>query len=122
MPAVQLLILVCLIEEDRHGYGILTAAREAGDDLNPSGIYQALDRLQHLGLVEMTDRPAAAPSDPRRQYYRITHRGRAAVVRELDRLHAVLERAAAAGIDRRAWRSSGPTGRGSGTSRPSASS
>lgn len=108
MPASQLLILVCLIEEDRHGYGIVTAVREAGDDINTSGVYQALDRLQHLGLVEHTDPPADGSSDPRRLYYRITHRGRTALIRELDRLHAVLERAAAAGIDRRAWRPSGP--------------
>jgi len=111
MPASQLLILVCLIERDRHGYGILTAVRESGDDVNASGVYQALARLIHLGRVEEVDRPAGDSEDPRRRYYGITHAGRSELVRELDRLHAVLERAAQAGIDRRSWRPSGPTAR-----------
>jgi DNA-binding PadR family transcriptional regulator len=109
LPASHLQILVTLTGGDLHGYAIMMAARAAGEPLGPGALYAALGRLLDGGQIEEADeRPAHELDDARRRYYRITPQGRAALVLELDRLHALLERAAAAGIDRRAWRPSGP--------------
>lgn len=109
LPASHLQILVALTSGDLHGYAIMLAAREAGEPLGPGALYAALGRLLDAGLIgELDERPAHEFDDVRRRYYRITPQGRAVLVLELDRLHALLERAAAGGIDRRAWRPSGP--------------
>lgn len=117
MPASQTAILVTLAAGgEAHGYAIMQDVRAAGERMGPATLYTAIGRLLELHLVEEAsgrrdDGRRDGHDDSRRRYYRITPRGRAALVVELDRLHATLERAAAAGIDRRAWRPSGPTGR-----------
>lgn len=110
MPASQAAILVTLVDREAHGYAIMQAVQASGETMGPATLYTAIGRLLDLKLVEeVDDRPAPELDDSRRRYYRIPPRGRAELVVELDRLHAVLERAANAGIDRRAWRPSGPT-------------
>jgi DNA-binding PadR family transcriptional regulator len=110
MPASQVQVLVTLAGSEAHGYGIMQAIRSTGDQMGPATLYTSIARLLDLGLIEELDeRPEGASGDARRRYFRITTTGRAALVVELDRLHTVLERAANAGIDRRAWRPSGPT-------------
>jgi len=109
LPASHLQILIALTTGDLHGYAIMMAAREAGERLGPGALYAAIGRLIDSGQIEeVVERPAPEHDDDRRRYYRLTPRGRAALVLELDRLHSILERAAAGGIDRRAWRPSGP--------------
>ena len=84
------LILFALIEEDRHGYGIVkhveTGSR-GGVRLDPANLYRVLKRMTGDGLVEETDPPADddATAD-RRKYYRITRLGRQVVELEARRL------------------------------------
>jgi DNA-binding PadR family transcriptional regulator len=107
MPAAQSNILVTLAGGDAHGYAIMKSVQAAGEPLGPAALYQAVARLLELHLIEELEPSPSSGARSRRRCYRITTTGRAALVVELDRMHAVLERAAAAGIDRRAWRPSG---------------
>lgn len=94
LPTSHLYVLIALAEEDRHGYAIMTAAREAGASLGPGALYAALGRLLDSRMIaEIDERPAPELDDARRRYYRITPGGRAAMTAELDRLHAVIDRA-----------------------------
>lgn len=84
-------ILLSLVAEDRHGYGILQTveSRLSGHlPMRTGTIYRALARLVDEGLIV-----AAAPSakrgpdtDERRRYYRITPQGRRIARAEAERL------------------------------------
>jgi DNA-binding PadR family transcriptional regulator len=82
-------ILLTLVDEARHGYGIIREIEErsgAGAAPSTGALYLALQRLEAEGLIEddRTRRPAG--EDKRRRYYRITRHGREAAVAEADRL------------------------------------
>jgi DNA-binding PadR family transcriptional regulator len=83
-------ILLSLVDEDRHGYAIIqdVAARTGGEvQLTASTLYAAVRRLLDVGWVEEpADRPPADHDDPRRRYYPLTPRGRAAAADEARRL------------------------------------
>ena len=84
-------ILVVLIEDDLHGYGIAKriADREAGAvTLAPGNLYAALDRLIDAGLVTR----ARASTSGRREYS-ITARGREVAALEAQRLEALVRTA-----------------------------
>lgn len=99
LPTSHLQILLALADGERHGYAIMRAAEQAGTRLGPGALYAALGRLLDTGLVEETDeRPAPELDDGRRRYYRLTPSGRDALVTELARLQAVLDRARSAGV------------------------
>jgi DNA-binding PadR family transcriptional regulator len=84
------LILFSLVDEDRHGYGIVkhveTGSR-GGVRLDPANLYRSLKRMVGDGLVEETNPPEGeeATTD-RRKYYRITPLGREVVELEARRL------------------------------------
>lgn len=72
-------ILLSLVDEDLHGYAIIqeVEGRTAGDvRLTASTLYAAMKRLLESGWIAERDRPAGAPNDPRRRYYRLTKLGR----------------------------------------------
>jgi hypothetical protein len=75
---------------DRHGLGIIEECeqRTDGDVTLSSGTsYRSIARLYESGLIAPSRRrPAAADDDPRRNYYRLTDRGRKALQRETPRL------------------------------------
>jgi DNA-binding PadR family transcriptional regulator len=74
-----LLILISLADQPRHGYAMMEdVAAFAGVRLGPGTLYGAIARLEERGLI------AAVPSDDRRQPYRITDAGRAALAEHLD--------------------------------------
>jgi DNA-binding PadR family transcriptional regulator len=83
-------ILLALVEEERHGYGIMQdVARQTGDvlQLGPGTLYGCLKRMLAAGMVEESDaRPDPALDDERRRYYRMTPLGRRAVRAEAQRL------------------------------------
>ena len=83
-------ILVSLVDEDRHGYGILREIeRRAGGDvrLGTGTLYTAVKRLVAAGLIEETDeRPDPELDDHRRRYYRLTHLGRSVAAAEAARM------------------------------------
>jgi DNA-binding PadR family transcriptional regulator len=83
-------ILLSLSDQDLHGYAIIADIAERTDDqmlLTASTLYAALKRLLDEGLVEELERPA--DDDPRRRYYRITRKGRAAGRVEAERLQSL---------------------------------
>ena len=86
----EYLILFSLIEEDRHGYGIVKhveVGSRGGVRLDPANLYRSLKRMIAGGLVVQTDPPEDGdPSVERRRYYRITRLGREVVRLEAARL------------------------------------
>jgi len=84
-------ILLALADQDLHGYAIVQdiAARTGGGvRLTASTLYAALKRLLDEGLIaEIGERPDA--DDPRRRYYRLTAKGRAAGRAEAARLESL---------------------------------
>ena len=83
-------ILLSLVDEDLHGYAIIqdVEARTDGDvRLTASTLYAAMKRLLESGWIEeRATRPAGAPDDPRRRYYRLTKLGREVARTEARRL------------------------------------
>jgi DNA-binding PadR family transcriptional regulator len=91
LPMLQ--ILLALVDEDRHGYGILLEieGRTGGKRLGTGTLYTALQRLLAKGFIEETEeRPAPELDDARRRYYRLTPPGREAARAEAARLASVV--------------------------------
>ncbi|HEX8271593.1 MAG TPA: helix-turn-helix transcriptional regulator [Longimicrobiaceae bacterium] len=87
-------ILVALVDEERHGYGIMREVEErTGGELRlgPGTLYGSLKRMLGEGLVEEGgERADPQLGDERRRYYRITPLGRAAAAAEARRLDALV--------------------------------
>ena len=82
-------ILLALSTGDAHGYGIIqdVEARTGGAlRLSPGTLYRTIQYLLEEGLIEEPRKPAAAKSDPRRRYYRISRLGATVVRAEARRL------------------------------------
>lgn len=80
----SVLILTSLAEGPKHGYALVQdVKRFSGVLLGPGTLYGALDRLEAMGLIE------ALPADDRRQPYRITSSGAAALSAHLDALERI---------------------------------
>jgi DNA-binding PadR family transcriptional regulator len=91
---VELEVLLCLADEERHGYAIMqeTAERTQGAlRLDPGTLYRALERMRRAGLVaESARRRDPAAADERRRYYRITPLGRRTARAEMRRLEELV--------------------------------
>jgi PadR family transcriptional regulator PadR len=88
-------ILTTLVDEARHGYGIVAevdALSEGRVELKIGSLYGVLDRLAGDGMVEV-DREEAWQGRLRR-YYRLTESGRVALAEEAARLAANAQLAA----------------------------
>jgi DNA-binding PadR family transcriptional regulator len=82
-------VLASLLDGPRHGYAIAARAGELSDGavrLTAGTLYGALGRMAGSGLVEV-DREETVDGRLRR-YYRLSDRGREAVVQEAGRLAA----------------------------------
>src|SRR5688572_7856715 len=70
-------ILLSLVDEPRHGYGIIQdVASRTGVTLGAGTLYSAIKRIRAWGWVEEV-RPSGS-RDPRRRYYGLTGEGRRA--------------------------------------------
>ena len=77
-PGVTALILSSLAGGEKHGYALVKDVAEfAGVELAPGTLYEALARLERLGLIE------AIASDDRRRPYRLTGVGASALSKYL---------------------------------------
>jgi len=87
-------ILLSLVDQDRHGYGIVKEIEErAGAATAPStgALYLALQRLEQERWVEESPvRPSPEHDDARRRYYRLTPAGRSAARAEAQRLASLV--------------------------------
>jgi DNA-binding PadR family transcriptional regulator len=80
------LILSSLAEGPKHGWALTKDIEGfAGVRLAPGTLYEALNRLEKLGLIE------AVPSDDRRRPYRLTTAGASALREHLARQREVVE-------------------------------
>ncbi|HUB79218.1 MAG TPA: PadR family transcriptional regulator [Bryobacteraceae bacterium] len=83
-------VLLSLVDDERHGYGIMQEVLTRTDGkvkLWPATLYGTLRRLMDEDLIEESgDRPAPAREDARRRYYRLTKLGRRVLHAECRRL------------------------------------
>jgi DNA-binding PadR family transcriptional regulator len=97
-PAI-FLILLSLVDEERHGYGIMKEVEARTDkwvQLKPGTLYQAIKRLLDSVLIEETgERVDPTLTDERRRYYRLTGAGREVLQAEAERLARMVDQAAA---------------------------
>jgi DNA-binding PadR family transcriptional regulator len=88
-------ILLALVSEDRHGYGIMQEVARQSDNrykLGPGTLYDNLEKLLNQGVVEEATRRSLG-DDPRRRYYRLTRFGRRLLGTEITRLEGVIRKA-----------------------------
>jgi DNA-binding PadR family transcriptional regulator len=91
-------ILLSLVDEPRHGYGIIQdVASRTGVTLGAGTLYSAIKRIRGWGWVEEVDAPGA-DDDPRRRYYGITREGRGVARAEARRLEALVRDARAKNV------------------------
>lgn len=92
-------ILLSLVDEERHGYGIMQEVqRRTGGEVNlgPGTLYGAIKRLRDAGLIEETSaRVDPELDDERRRYYRITAAGATAARAEAERVASLARQAVA---------------------------
>jgi DNA-binding PadR family transcriptional regulator len=95
-------ILLALLDQERHGYGImLEVERTTTGELKmgPGTLYGSLKRMLVAGLVEESDtRPDPQLDDERRRYYRLTSLGRQTLTAETERLSHLVRVAQTKGI------------------------
>lgn len=90
----DLLVLSALAGGPLHGYAIIKAVEEeSGPLLDPGNLYRVLRRMRRSGWVE--DAPDAkaggdGSGDGHRRAYRLTPRGRAVLLAEVERLDGLL--------------------------------
>jgi DNA-binding PadR family transcriptional regulator len=88
-------VLLALAGEDRHGYGIMQeVARQSEGQykLGPGTLYDNLQKMMNLGMVEEAASPAGN-EDPRRRYYKLTRFGRTVLTADVARLEGVVRQA-----------------------------
>src|SRR5271156_994799 len=87
-------ILLCLMDQEQHGYGIMQEVLErTGGQVRlwPATLYGSLKKLIELEFIEESDeRPAAELDDARRRYYRLTSLGRKVLMAESQRLRELV--------------------------------
>lgn len=92
-------ILLALADGEKHGYGIMLAAKEttAGSfKLAIGTLYRSIKQMLALGLIEESgERPDPELDDERRRYYRITDAGRRAASAEAIRMARLVSEARA---------------------------
>ena len=91
---VDFILLLALVEEEQHGYGLAQHIAESTDGLvrlEPGNLYRVIKRLVDDGLIAPSGRrPAADRDDERRRYYKITAAGQRVAAMEAQRLRTVL--------------------------------
>src|SRR5262249_49627372 len=91
---VDFILLLALVEDEQHGYGLAQAIAEATDGLvrlEPGNLYRVIKRLADDGLIaESSKRPAPELDDERRRYYKLTAAGAKVAALEAQRLRTVL--------------------------------
>jgi len=89
-------ILLAVLDQPRHGYGIVKAIEARGEDgvtLYPANLYRRLRDLTAAGLLEECPPPQEEEAEPRRTYLRATDLGRQEAKREARRLQSLVRAA-----------------------------
>jgi DNA-binding PadR family transcriptional regulator len=96
MHEATFLIMTALVDQPRHGYGVLQEVEALSGGrvrLRASTLYDALDRLAAEGLIEVSGEETVGRR--LRRFYRITGDGRIALAAEAERLRHNVELAVA---------------------------
>jgi DNA-binding PadR family transcriptional regulator len=92
---MEFLVLLVLMDGERHGYGIVQDITERTDGMMrplPGNLYAVLRRLMENGLLtESSRRPAKDMDDERRRYYRITALGQSALAADAERMKGLVQ-------------------------------
>jgi len=87
-------VLLSLVDEERHGYGIMKEIEQftEGRGMTATGpVYLAAQRLLESGLIaESEKRPDPEFDDQRRKYYKLTDLGRRVAVAEIQRMASLV--------------------------------
>lgn len=95
-------ILLALADGALHGYAIRESVEDRTDGgvkLWPANLYGSIRDMTALNLLEALSDEEQPDDDQRRQYYRLTARGRELLRMEADRLQGLVDAARAS----RAW-------------------
>jgi DNA-binding PadR family transcriptional regulator len=101
LPPATFHILLAIVAEERHGYGIIqdVAARTDGElRLSAGTLYRSIARMVEQGLIVEVAKRRTASDDERRRYYRITPFGTAVARAEMRRLTQLVRLARATGL------------------------
>lgn len=82
---LDLLVLLSLRAEPRHGYGVMRFLRETSEDalqIEEGALYPALHRLEARGWIDADW--GQSENNRRAKYYRLSKEGRAQLQRETD--------------------------------------
>lgn len=94
LPSAAFQILLALVGEDLHGYGIMRQVAEQTDGrmrLGPGTLYSSIQTLLEEEFIEEVDHCGdASQGVERRRYYRLTSAGRRLARAEADRLADLL--------------------------------
>src|SRR6267154_1739880 len=94
LPSAAFQILLALVGEDLHGYGIMRQVAEQTDGrmrLGPGTLYSSIRVLLEEGFIEELDsREDDRLGDERRRYYRLASAGRKLACSEAERLADLL--------------------------------
>jgi DNA-binding PadR family transcriptional regulator len=94
LPSAAFQILLALVGEDLHGYGIMRNVAEQTEGrmrLGPGTLYSSIRALLEEKLIEEVDHPSDSNAkDERRRYYRLTSAGRKLARSEAERLADLL--------------------------------
>jgi DNA-binding PadR family transcriptional regulator len=94
LPSAAFQILLALVGEDLHGYGIMRQVAEQTDGrmrLGPGTLYSSIQALLEEKFIEEVDASGdASPGAERRRYYRLTSAGRKLARAEAERLADLL--------------------------------
>ena len=107
LKPLHFLMLLTLVDGERHAYGIKKdlASRGAHRDVGPGTLYRTIAQMIDAGLIDESDRrPVAELDDERRRYYRLTPFGRRVVVAEARRLEELVRAARARKLIPQQWR------------------
>src|SRR5262252_9444224 len=90
-------ILLSLVGNEQHGYGIMQEVLERTNGavrIWPATLYSSLQKMIAGGLIEESgERPAPELDDARRRYYKLTPIGRKVLDLECERLRDMLRMA-----------------------------
>ena len=94
LPSAAFQILLALVGEDLHGYGIMRNVADQTEGrmrLGPGTLYNSIRTLLEESLIEEVERPRDPNvKNERRRYYRLTLGGRKLVRSEAERLAGLL--------------------------------
>jgi DNA-binding PadR family transcriptional regulator len=94
LPSAAFHILLALVGEDLHGYGIMRQVAEQTDGrmrLGPGTLYSSIQTLLEEKFIEEVDlREDTKLGHERRRYYRLTSAGRKLARSEAERLAGLL--------------------------------